>query len=118
VLYRSPPLMLGAAGSAARLLPERAAFSLHAHVILALRTRALRRMAERIVDAPVTFFRSAEYRDEIPDFGWKAFCPGLKIIDIGGDHVTIIMPPILEILRDRVVEELNKSLSSASGNPA
>jgi thioesterase domain-containing protein len=114
-LERASLGMLHAAALGATLLPEKSAFYFHAHLIFELRLRALRMMTEKPLDAPVTLFRSGEYLNEAPDFGWKAFCPRLNVVNIGGNHVTIIRSPLLEILRDRIMEELNRSLSAAEG---
>lgn len=116
-LSRAPLVMLRAAGRSAMLFPEKSAFSFHAHLIFELRLRALRKMAERPLRAPVTLFRSAECLNETPDFGWKEFCPQLNICNIGGDHTTILLTPKLEVLRDRIVEEVNKSLLAVNGGP-
>jgi thioesterase domain-containing protein len=108
--YSAPMLLLCAAGLCAELFPERMAFFFHMELIFALRIRALREMTEQPLNAAVTLFRSTEYQDRSPDFGWARFCSQLNIIIIGGDHTTIIQPPILSILRDRVVEEIKKSV--------
>jgi len=93
---------------ATSMLPPKAAFRTHLHLIEQLRMYACRRWAPAVLDHPVCLFRSDELPDS-PDFGWGKLCPRLEIVPIGGTHDSLLYPPDRDVLCEKIVGKLQSS---------
>lgn len=60
--------------------------------------------AGAIADSDVLLFRSD--RPGPADLGWAARCPGLRIVPVGGEHLTMFDPGRIEVLTERFVESV------------
>ncbi len=73
----------------------------------------------QIYTGPVTFFKAQEPLPEMKDAitGWQGIAPGLKVIEIPGNHYSMIETPRV----DRLATELERSLDNLNivcGEPA
>ncbi len=96
-------------GRLAMLLPARAAFALHSHLIAELRLNALRQWTFEPQQIRATLFRSSEAMSLTPDFGWRALCEDLTMIPIGGSHTSLLEPPHREILCEHFLAALTQA---------
>jgi thioesterase domain-containing protein len=57
-----------------------------------------------------TLFRSENPIDSDPSLGWDLIAlGGMRTVPIGGDHLSIMMPPYIDRLTEALVEALRKS---------
>ena len=68
----------------------------------------------RPLQTPTVLFRAGEDAHEKErDYGWSQVCERLKIVPIGGDHVSILTPPDAEILQASLLAEVQEAYSNA-----
>jgi thioesterase domain-containing protein len=89
-------------------LPPRIAFRLNHRFAEVFRRRLLKGFVLRPLQVPAFLFRSAEDL-EFPDYGWKALCPQLTIVPVGGPHVFVYEERALKILCDRFLEAVHQA---------
>lgn len=90
--------------------------NLNMMVLIRLSTEWRRTVGDlgRLDDVPVTLFRCRQRQlpNESPDLGWHAHCADLRVIDVGGDHASMLQPPHLDGLRAAFVSAaINASVS-------
>lgn len=78
--------------------------------ILRTQTEAWRRYRPQPYNGHLTLFRAQEQGDEAPaerDMGWgRLVTGGVSIIDVPGDHLSMIHPPHVKLLAQRMRENL------------
>ncbi len=97
-------------------LPSDFAAHLNAYLCeaaLALLVRTWRQRsaeARQVIDAPTVLFRARERQFEASrDLGWGAVCTSLRVVDVAGDHLTMLRPPHLAELCARFSEAVAAS---------
>ena len=91
------------------LLPQRLGFAFDRRTRLILRVHARWRwhatVSRRELDVPTVLFRSAVHSAEAtPDLGWRLRCQALQVIDVDGNHHTMLDAPHRTMLCDRFAE--------------
>jgi len=90
------------------------AYSMHRLVVFALRERAVRAISpEPRLAGTVTLFRAQDrdFGPLPPDLGWGQFCDSLKVIEIGGDHVSLFLEPHLESNAEAFLTTFKQAIS-------
>ena len=98
---------LNTVGRLARFLPAKHAFAIEFLLNTRLRTRSLRRFRLEPLQLAMTLYRSDE--GCLADNGWSAYFSQVDVVAIGGDHHSILEPPLLEILRAKILEAIEPS---------
>ncbi|ONI76116.1 hypothetical protein ALI144C_36105 [Actinosynnema sp. ALI-1.44] len=57
---------------------------------------------------PLTTTLDPRYLRTDDALGWDEFCPHLEVVKVPGDHITVIDPPHVAIVADRISEEMRK----------
>lgn len=83
------------------------------HLSLSLRMELVKRHATRwygeckpdaVLDAPVTLLRADATGDSQWDLGWQRFAPRLRVIDMPGDHRTILAAEFVGPIAEQVIQ--------------
>ena len=100
---------------------------LHGHVTCRMREHLLRDLLERMqtrqprLDVPAVLFRSTHQDppDAAPDLGWNSRFSSLEIIDLPGDHHSVIKPEnVASLCKVFIGAMLKDSLGSSAASPA
>jgi cytochrome P450/thioesterase domain-containing protein/acyl carrier protein len=59
--------------------------------------------------------RRARHQFASPTLGWDRFCPVLQVIDVPGDHFTMVMPPNASALASTLQRVLNTHVTMKTG---
>lgn len=92
-------------GRLAALLPAKQAFTIEFMLNTRLRTKSLRRLRLKPLQVPITLYRSDEGSSS--DNGWSSYCSRVTVVPIGGDHHSILEPPLLKLLSARFLEAID-----------
>ncbi|MFF3503961.1 SDR family NAD(P)-dependent oxidoreductase [Streptomyces sp. NPDC003247] len=76
---------------------------------------------------PVLLFRAAEphplttsldprYLRTDTALGWDALCPGLDVVPVPGDHISVIDPPHIDVVAHRLLKELESTTHVPGGH--
>jgi amino acid adenylation domain-containing protein len=85
-------------GRLASLLPATAAFTCYYHLNYQLRVQAMRRSPLRPSAAPTYLFRTDEFSVQAAESTWGGLAADLKVISVGGAHLSVLRPPARENL--------------------
>ena len=99
VVRHCPTSLLRALGELAITTPMTSTFGVR--LLVQLRLLAMNGWAPKPLDAPTYLFRSDEFNPQAPDFGWGALCNDVKVIPVGGSHLSLFDPPTIHTLCDR-----------------
>jgi thioesterase domain-containing protein/acyl carrier protein len=71
------------------------------------------------ISAPAVLFRSEEHTEHDPaDLGWGALCANLRVVDVYGEHLSMLRQPYVDDLSLRFIEEAERSsCHRSSGGP-
>lgn len=85
--------------------------------VIDVQTQAWRRYEPKPFPEAVTLFRAENNEDNLvlePDLSWSQFVQGgIEIIDVPGTHITMLQEPNTQILANRILECVDKVISSA-----
>jgi thioesterase domain-containing protein/acyl carrier protein len=95
-------------------LPLRLTADFHTMLVTQLQRHARMDWVPDPLQTPTVLFRAGEDAHEKErDYGWSQVCERLKIVPIGGDHVSILTPPDAEILQASLLAEVQEAYSNA-----
>lgn len=95
----------------ARLLPAKASFILKFRLVVELRVQARRKWKPSPLPVPTWLFRSDQFSTAAPDHHWSAVAARLKIVPIGGSHLSMLEPPFSAILCNEFLEAVRMAAS-------
>jgi thioesterase domain-containing protein len=72
-----------------------------------LKERALDNLTLSRLNHPAVLFRSTEYVEISPDYGWSDATSQLTIVPIGGTHYTMLDPPFRQSLADQLLKAVS-----------
>jgi thioesterase domain-containing protein len=106
-------------------IPEEFAFHMHVNLrtrlIVALRSKwceSTLHLRPRL-HAPTFLFRAAEQKSDVPhDFGWSRYIPNIEVIDVRGNHQTMLEGPNLSPFRDEFLRALERASPLAADTRA
>jgi amino acid adenylation domain-containing protein len=97
-------------------IPEEFAFHMHVNLrsrlVVSLRSKWCESTLHSLprVHAPTFLFRAAERESDVPhDFGWCRYLPNVEVIDVRGNHQTMLEGPNLSLLRDEFLRALERA---------
>jgi oxalate---CoA ligase len=91
--------------------PEsKAAFRFLFYLNTELRLGSLRKWKLGSLAIPITLFRSDEFSPELPDHGWGTKCSQVRIIPVGGSHLSLLTQT------DELCRCFLQAVEEASGN--
>jgi len=90
------------------LLPPTLAHSLEVRLSRALRIKYSSQWSPTALEVPITFFRSDDPQSG-PEltYGWAKVCRCLTVVSIGGDHLTMLVQPQLDLLSSCFIKAIN-----------
>jgi thioesterase domain-containing protein len=109
---RSAHLRLTAIGQLTMALPRKIAFEWNWHLGDQVSLTALRKWTQEPQDVSAILFRGSEEQSDVPDYGWSALCRQLTVIEVPGDHSSMLAPPNLDVL----CGEFLKTVKTASNS--
>jgi oxalate---CoA ligase len=99
--------LLRALGILASKIHSESAFFLQWTLVTQLRMRALRDHELGSHPTAVTLFRSEEFTEELPDYGWSTICSKVTVVPVSGSHSSLLLQA--DMLRSRFLEALTKA---------
>jgi thioesterase domain-containing protein len=109
---RSAHRRLTVIGQLTMALPRKIAFEWHWHLGDQVSLTALRKWTQEPQDVRAILFRGSEEQSDVADYGWSALCRQLTVIEVPGDHASMLDPPNLDVL----CGEFLKTVETASNS--
>ena len=106
LVERGPLVLVDLMFRATRLFPTRKALDLNERFLQAFKRRFLKDFALRPLEIPAVLFRSEEFILESPDYGWRARCPQLSIVSVGGGHTLVDEEGCRKVLCQKVIASI------------
>ncbi|MFD7133410.1 SDR family NAD(P)-dependent oxidoreductase [Streptomyces sp. NPDC059894] len=108
-------------------VPQLGQAALHHQYTSYLDARIAEAYRPRPYDGPVLLFRAAEphplttsldprYLRTDTALGWDALCPGLDVVPVPGDHISVIDPPHIDVVAQRLLKELESMTHVPGGH--
>jgi thioesterase domain-containing protein len=99
--------LLRALGTIASKFHSEVAFVFQWTLVTQLRVRSLRNHELGSHPTAITLFRSEEFAEELPDYGWNTICSKVTVVPVSGSHSSLLSQA--DILRSRFLEALTKA---------
>ncbi len=106
LIERGPLMLVDLMCRMTSLFPTRKALDLNERFFQAFKRRFLKDFVLRPLAIPAVLFRSGEFGLESPDYGWRARCPQLSIVSVGGGHTLVDEEGSRKVLCQRVIDSV------------
>jgi thioesterase domain-containing protein len=101
--------LLKMVGGLINVLPAQLAFEMNYHLTYQLRVQSRRNWTPTPLQAPTYLFRTEEFSPQAAQATWGHLTNKLEVISVGGDHWSVLQPP----LRERLCREFVAAVNTA-----